>query len=175
MTEEDPSNFQASICLSETTTQRNPALFEPRLDVSSLNNCLGIVKIVQLLLEIICLGLISPPVDRSSRLFLILVVFVFVFTILTSATHLCAIEDTMRLRFNNWCQIKIMCLVFLMVFYTIACIILFDYWANEFKFLNQTVVHKNRNLYLVAGVLGILNVVSLGFEGVILFKNVRNQ
>lgn len=158
--------------------ERNPALFQPHLDVLSLKNQLGLLKVTQFLFEIVCLVLISPPIGREARLFLIFLVFAFTFTISTSTFHLLGLEDTMRLRFNNWLHIKCLCLILLLIFYFISCLMLIVYWSKDYTKLERSVdlnqFNNNKSPYIAAAVLGMFNVGSFAFETILLYKELRD-
>lgn len=180
MTAEDspPSpGIQPTTRSSVLPPERNPALFQPHLDVQSLKNQLGLLKIIQFVLEIICLGLISPPIGREARLFLVFLVFAFTFTVLTFVSHLFGLEDTMRLRFINWLHIKFMCLILFVVFYFIACCMLIVYWSKDYKVENGLDLMTYNNIkdsYIGAGVLGMFNVGAFAYEAILLYKELRH-
>lgn len=158
--------------------ERNPALFQPHLDISSLKNQVGLLKGIQFLLEIVCLGLISPPVGREARLFLIFLVFAFTVTVLTSALHLLGVEDTVRLRFTSWMHTKCMCFILLLIFYFIACLMLIVYWSKDYTKLEQSldlnVFHNNKDPYIAAGVLGMFIVGAFAFETFLMYEELRD-
>ncbi|CAB3236359.1 unnamed protein product [Arctia plantaginis] len=134
-----------------------------KIDINYFKTPLGLLKIVQLVLGILCMALASP---WYSTWFVFVAVVSFITTLLWSCVFLFSIKDVLKLPIN-WVLSELISMGLKTLLYLIAFIVLFAATATYYSNIHAANV--------AAAVFGIFNTVAYGASTFLLFKEYRSS